>query len=59
MRRVAAVMIVAAIASRLSRESGWQVKRVGTRVRNPLTGSPSSCPWMSRRVAPSVTFGLS
>ncbi len=29
-----------AIASRLSRESGWQVKRVGTRVRNSLTGLP-------------------
>jgi hypothetical protein len=27
------------IASQLSRESGWQVRRVGTRVRNPLTGS--------------------
>ena len=31
-----------AIASRLSRESGWQVKRVGTRVRNPLTGLPDA-----------------
>jgi len=31
-----------AIASRLSRESGWQVRRVGTRVRNPLTGSPDA-----------------
>ncbi|MBK6597537.1 MAG: DUF3365 domain-containing protein [Proteobacteria bacterium] len=31
-----------AIASRLSRESGWQVKRVGTRVRNPLTGMPDA-----------------
>ncbi len=29
-----------AIASQLSRESGWQVRRVGTRVRNPLTGRP-------------------
>ncbi|WP_026353152.1 Tll0287-like domain-containing protein [Solimonas variicoloris] len=27
-----------AIAARLSRESGWQVRRIGTRVRNPLTG---------------------
>jgi hypothetical protein len=27
-----------AIASQLSRESGWQVKRVSLRVRNPLTG---------------------
>lgn len=31
-----------AIASRLSRETGWQVRRVGTRVRNPLTGAPDS-----------------
>lgn len=31
-----------AIASQLSRESGWQVRRVGTRVRNPLTGSPDA-----------------
>jgi hypothetical protein len=31
-----------AIASRLSRESGWQVKRIGTRVRNPLTGTPDA-----------------
>lgn len=31
-----------AIASRLSRESGWQVKRVGTRVRNALTGMPDA-----------------
>ncbi|MBK9252863.1 MAG: DUF3365 domain-containing protein [Proteobacteria bacterium] len=29
-----------AIASRLSRETGWQVRRIGTRVRNPLTGVP-------------------
>jgi hypothetical protein len=31
-----------AIASLLSRESGWQVRRVGTRVRNPLTGKPDA-----------------
>ncbi len=31
-----------AIASRLSRETGWQVRRIGTRVRNPLTGAPDS-----------------
>ncbi|MEO8443729.1 MAG: DUF3365 domain-containing protein [Gammaproteobacteria bacterium] len=31
-----------AIASRLSRRSGWQVKRVGTRVRNPLSGLPDA-----------------
>jgi hypothetical protein len=30
------------IASRLSRETGWQVKRVGTRVRNPLVGTPDA-----------------
>ncbi len=28
------------IKSRLSRETGWQVTRVGTRVRNPLLGMP-------------------
>jgi hypothetical protein len=37
------------IASRLSRESGWQVKRVGTRVRNPLTGSPDA--WEQQQLA--------
>jgi hypothetical protein len=31
-----------AIASRLSRETGWQVRRVGTRVRNPHTGLPDA-----------------
>ena len=30
------------IASRLSRESGWQVRRVGTRVRNPYSGAPDA-----------------
>jgi hypothetical protein len=38
-----------AIASRLSRQSGWQVKRVGTRVRNPLTGVPDA--WEQRELA--------
>ena len=38
-----------AIASRLSRQSGWQVKRVGTRVRNPLTGSPDA--WEQQQLA--------
>lgn len=28
------------IANRLSRENGWRVTRVGTRVRNPLLGMP-------------------
>lgn len=28
------------IAERLSAQSGWSVKRVGTRVRNPVTGTP-------------------
>ncbi len=37
-----------AIASRLSRQSGWQVKRVGTRVRNPLTGVPDA--WEQREL---------
>jgi Protein of unknown function (DUF3365) len=31
-----------AIAARLSRETGWQVRRIGTRVRNPLTGLPDA-----------------
>jgi hypothetical protein len=31
------------IAGRLSRETGWRVTRVGTRVRNPLLGMPD--PW--------------
>lgn len=30
------------IAARLSRETGWQVKRLGTRVRNPMTGLPDA-----------------
>ncbi len=30
------------IANRLSRENGWRVTRVGTRVRNPLLGIPDS-----------------
>ena len=38
-----------AIAARLSRESGWQVKRVGTRVRNPLTGLPDA--WEQEKLA--------
>ncbi|MCL4791057.1 MAG: DUF3365 domain-containing protein [Gammaproteobacteria bacterium] len=37
-----------AIASRLSRQSGWQLKRVGTRVRNPLTGLPDA--WEQRQL---------
>lgn len=28
------------IAGRISRETGWQVRRIGTRVRNPLIGLP-------------------
>ena len=32
--------IAPAIAGRLSRETGWRVTRVGTRVRNPLLGTP-------------------
>lgn len=38
-----------AIASRLSRDSGWQVKRVGTRVRNPVTGLPDA--WEQEQLA--------
>jgi mono/diheme cytochrome c family protein len=38
-----------AIASRLSRESGWQVKRVGTRVRNPVTGLADA--WEQQQLA--------
>ncbi len=30
------------IANRLSRENGWRVTRVGTRVRNPLLGTPDA-----------------
>lgn len=38
-----------AIASRLSRESGWQVKRIGTRVRNPFAGLPDA--WEQQQLA--------
>ena len=38
-----------AIASRLSRETGWQVRRIGTRVRNPLTGAPDA--WEQQQLA--------
>lgn len=43
------------IASQLSRESGWQVRRIGTRVRNPLTGGAdaweqSQLPAIARRL---------
>lgn len=37
------------IAARLSRETGWQVKRVGTRVRSPMTGLPDA--WEQERLA--------
>jgi predicted glycoside hydrolase/deacetylase ChbG (UPF0249 family) len=30
------------LANRLSRENGWRVTRVGTRVRNPLLGMPDA-----------------
>jgi len=30
------------IAARLSEQNGWQVRRVGTRVRNPRTGQPDA-----------------
>lgn len=35
-----------AIASKLSRTKGWQIRRVGTRVRNPLLGLAD--PWEQR-----------
>lgn len=35
-----------AIAGRLSRENGWQVVRVGTRIRNPMLGMPEA--WEQR-----------
>lgn len=38
-----------AIAARLSRESGWQLKRVGTRVRNPQSGVPDA--WEQAQLA--------
>ena len=41
--------IAPAAAGRLSRESGWQVRRVGTRVRNPLLGMPDA--WEQRALA--------
>lgn len=37
------------IAAALSRETGWQVKRVGTRVRSPMTGLPDA--WEQERLA--------
>lgn len=36
------------IASRLSRETGWQVRRVATRVRNPFSGLPDA--WEQARL---------
>lgn len=38
-----------AIAARLSRESGWQVRRIGTRVRNPQSGLPDA--WEQTQLA--------
>ena len=34
--------IAPAIANRYSRENGWRVTRVGTRVRNPMIGTPDA-----------------
>lgn len=34
--------VAPAIANRLSLENGWKVTRVGTRVRNPLLGTPDA-----------------
>ncbi len=51
------------IANRLSRENGWRVTRVGTRVRNPLLGMPDA--WEQRvlekfvaRAAKGETFAV-
>lgn len=38
--------IAPALAATKSRETGWQVRRVGTRVRNPLLGTPDA--WEQR-----------
>lgn len=38
-----------AIAARLSRETGWQVRRIGTRVRNPQSGLPDA--WEQSQLA--------
>ncbi|MBK8132538.1 MAG: DUF3365 domain-containing protein [Gammaproteobacteria bacterium] len=38
-----------AIAARLSRETGWQVRRIGTRVRNPQSGLPDA--WEQTQLA--------
>lgn len=38
-----------AIATRLSQETGWQVRRIGTRVRNPELGLPDA--WEQERLA--------
>jgi len=38
-----------AIAARLSQESGWQIKRVGTRARNTTTGRADA--WEQRQLA--------
>lgn len=34
--------IAPSLAAKKSRETGWQVRRVGTRVRNPLLGTPDA-----------------
>lgn len=50
---IEAIMVCAelapGIAGRLSREHGWRVTRVGTRVRNPLLGMPDA--WEQRVLA--------
>ncbi|MDP3091398.1 MAG: DUF3365 domain-containing protein [Nitrospira sp.] len=43
------IELAPAIAGRLSREHGWRVTRVGTRVRNPLLGMPDV--WEQRVLA--------
>jgi hypothetical protein len=43
------------IAGRLSREHGWRVTRVGTRVRNPLLGMPDA--WEQRELTERAAKG--
>lgn len=41
--------VAPAIAAELSRESGWQVRRISSRVRNPMLGLPDA--WEQQRLA--------
>lgn len=46
---VVCTRLASEVAGRLSREHGWRVTRVGTRVRNPLLGMPDA--WEQRVLA--------